>query len=85
MMRVWLTITVLFWGLCAASEVRAETPITYAEAMKAALEANPTLGKARFSVTEAKANLSGSWGGFDPNFELRGGWDQRNQRGFFQG
>lgn len=75
----------LLGGLLLPELARAERPLTYEEAMAAAVQANPSLTEARLSRDQAEASLLGSRGIFDPSFKANGSWANRDYRGFFQG
>ena len=64
----------------------AARPVTYAEALRAAAEANPTLASARFSVDQSQASLRGARSVYDPSFRMDGTYNPTSkQEGFFQG
>jgi outer membrane protein TolC len=63
----------------------AERPLTYDEALRAAVEHNPSLATARLARLQAQGSLLGSRGQFDPTYVLDGRWEQRRSQGFFQG
>ena len=75
----------LLGGLLFPGLARAERPLTYEEAMGAAVAANPSLTEARLSRDQAEAALLGARGIFDPSFKANGAWANRDYRGFFQG
>ncbi len=75
----------LLGGLLLPGLALAERPLTYGEALGAAVAANPTLTEARLSRDQAEASLLGSRGLFDPSFRASGTWSDRDYRGFFQG
>lgn len=64
----------------------AERLVTYAEALRAAAEANPTLVSAQLSLEQADAGVRGAKAIYDPNFRLDGTWNPTSKTdGFFQG
>jgi len=68
-------------GLAAA-----ERPITYAQALRAAAEANPTLMSAELSLEQADAGIRAAKSIYDPNLRLDGTWNPTSRTdGFFQG
>ncbi len=60
-------------------------PLTYSEALTAAVDANPALQRARIAEGQSQTDWKGAWGGYDPTYELGGTWRSSNDRGFFQG
>jgi outer membrane protein TolC len=74
------------WGSLAMAAPADPAPITYAEAMTAAIERNPDLRKASFAETQSEAQILSALGEFDPNLTWNGTWRPNNkQQGFFQG
>ena len=73
-------LLILLMGLASA-----ERPLTYSEAIDAALESNPALVSARVSVDQAEAGLLRSKGIFDPSLSVGTSLFANQTRGFFQG
>lgn len=85
MRRVLAWSTALALGLSLHAAALAARPLTYAEALKAAEQANPELQRARFAVELNQAGLLSARGIFDPNLTIDGRWRASRTRGFFQG
>lgn len=74
------------WALCCLSlPAYAERPLTYEEVLTGAVEANPTLVRARHALRGSQGDLVTAQGLFDPNLTVDGTWRRSRQRGFFQG
>ena len=71
----------LLW--CTLAE--AGRPLTYDEALAAAATNNPELATARLALQQAEGSVLSARGGFDPTYNLSGGWRQSRTQGFFQG
>lgn len=56
--------------------------LTYEDALKATVEANPALQRAALSVAEARASYRSALGQFDPTLAVTGGWDQKKSLQF---
>ena len=68
-------------SLLLTSAAHAERPLTYSEALRGAVAANPSLNRASFSEQEAEASLRASQGIFDPTYSLDGSWRNARFRG----
>ncbi len=68
----FLTNPCILAALLIGSAAHAERPLTYSEALRGAVEANPNLRQASFSEREAEASLVASKGIFDPTYGLVG-------------
>ena len=60
-------------------------PLTYGEAMNAAVDANPALQRAQMEAEASRADWTGATGAYDPDLELGSTWSKSVDRGFFQG
>lgn len=72
---------VIVAALLLGGAAHAERPLTYSEALRAAIEANPTLNRTSFSEQEAEASLVASQGIFDPTYSLDANWRNARFRG----
>jgi len=71
--------------LALTAHAQDERPLTYDEALRGAVDNNPSLATARLQRIQAQGSLLGSRGQFDPTYTLDGRWEQRRSQGFFQG
>ena len=78
-MTTWLALGL---GLAFAAEGR---PITYEEALRTAVDNNPTLATARMARQQADGGVRSSQGQFDPTYTLDGSFRRSTSQGFFQG
>ncbi len=78
-MTTWLALGL---GLALGSEGR---PITYEEALRTAVENNPTLATARLARLQAEGSVTSAQGQFDPTYTLDGAFRRSTNQGFFQG
>jgi len=69
-------------SLLLAAPAHAERPITYHEALEAALLANPALLRSELGRDQAESGWLSSKGVFDPNYDLTGYYTQSSQRMF---
>lgn len=72
-------------GLLAATPAHAERPVTYREALEAALDANPTLQRSQLSRDQAQAGLVAASGGFDPIYNANAFYAKSTSQQFFPG
>jgi len=79
-MTTWLALGL---GLALAQEDG--RPITYDEALRTAVENNPTLATARMARQQAEGGVTSSQGQFDPTYTLDGSYRRSTSQGFFQG
>ncbi len=70
-------------ALFAAAPARAERPLTYREALQAALDANPALQRSEMGRDQARASVTASLGAFDPTYNLTGFWSRSTSQQFF--
>lgn len=75
------------WGICAvallvALPAGAERPLTYREALQAAVDANPALHRAELTRLAAEGSLVSSRGLFDPLYTGNARYSQDEQLGF---
>lgn len=63
----------------------AEQPLTYEEALRAAVAANPRIAEARMQQAQVDASVRVALGVYDPLLGLDAAWRQSTQKGFFQG
>jgi outer membrane protein len=80
----WLALCALWLGTGVAHAADPR-PLTYREALQAALEGNPALRRATLDRSSAAAALLSARGIFDPELGADGTWRQSKSRGFFQG
>ncbi len=79
-MTTWLAL-----GLGLALAQDGGRPITYDEALRTAVENNPTLATARMARQQAEGGVTSSQGQFDPTYTLDGSYRRSTNQGFFQG
>ena len=79
-MTTWLAL-----ALALAFAREGARPITYQEALRAAVESNPTLAQARAARQQAKGSVTAAQGQFDPTYSLTGNYRHSTSQGFFQG
>lgn len=75
----------MIWATLLFSTALAEEALTYEEALRTALEANPSLQRARLDSDSAVAGVRSAQGFLDPSLSVDGSWRSSQSKGFFQG
>ncbi len=65
-----MRIPIFVVALLVSGAAHAERPLTYSEALRGAVAANPSLSRTQFSEQEAEASVVAARGTFDPTYSL---------------
>lgn len=75
----------MMFVLMALGAAHAEEALTYEAALRAALDSNPTLQRARLDRASSASSVLASQGFLDPTLSVDGSWRSSQSQGFFQG